>query len=115
MIKTAYALLPPLLYSFYLFGQIYAFWVFMDLRNPRSDMSIVDRAKHFSNCPCSVHPVGTYSFHFPITSDRSILTYLFGKKEKTLSCCIGLLRLCLYFQVIPYLGLLSPVFHFSGH
>lgn len=86
MRKTASALVPPLLYNFYLFCQRLAFWVFMDLRNPRSDMSTIDRTGHCCNCPCSVHPVGTHGFRFPVTSDKCICFNLFiwQKRKNTL-------------------------------
>lgn len=48
-----------------------------DLRNPRSEISTGDRARHCSNCPCSVHPVATHGFRLPVTSDRCIYFYLF--------------------------------------
>lgn len=87
----AYALVPPLLYNFYLFCQRY--WVFVDLRNPTSDMSTVDKKTHCCNCPCSVHPVGTHGFCIPVTSDRCIHFNIFiWQKRKKCSpapfgCC----------------------------
>jgi len=77
MIKTAHALVPPLLHIFYLFCQTPAFGVFMDLRNTSSEMSTVQRARCRSNCPCSVWPVGTHRPSFSSNISQTYTSKLF--------------------------------------